>query len=89
MAKQEPIEMTAVVQQKLPNAKFRIKLDNGHEIIGHISGRIRKHNIRIQPGDKVRCEMSPYDLTKGRITYRLSGAKKVIKTDDEQNTEKK
>lgn len=71
MAKEKAIEMIAIVKQALPSAKFDLTLENGHSLIGHISGKMRKNNIRIQPGDRVRCEMSPYDLTKARITYRL------------------
>lgn len=70
MAKQEGIQMTGTVLEALPNAMFRVRLENGHEITAHISGKIRMHYIRILPGDKVQVELSPYDLTKGRITYR-------------------
>lgn len=70
MAKEEPIQMTGEVVEALPNAMFRVELENGHEIICHVSGKIRMNYIRILPGDKVAVEMSPYDLTKGRITYR-------------------
>ena len=69
--KQEGIEAEAVVLEVLPNTKFRVKLDNGIEIIAYISGKIRKNYIRIIPGDKVLVELSPYDLTQGRITYRF------------------
>jgi translation initiation factor IF-1 len=69
--KQEAIEVEATVIEVLPRTMFRIKLDNGMEIIAHISGKIRKNYIRIIPGDKVLVEISPYDLTKGRITYRF------------------
>jgi len=62
--------MTGEVAEALPNAMFRVKLENGHEIVCHVSGKIRMNYIRILPGDKVAVEMSPYDLTKGRITYR-------------------
>ena len=71
MAKEEIIEFPGVVTELLPNATFRVKLENGHEIIAHISGRMRKNYIRILTGDKVKVEMTPYDLTKGRITYRM------------------
>ncbi|MFW6084137.1 MAG: translation initiation factor IF-1 [Gemmatimonadota bacterium] len=71
MAKEEPIQMSGEVVEALPNAMFRVKLENGHEIICHVSGKIRMHYIRILPGDEVTVEMSPYDLTKGRITYRF------------------
>lgn len=70
MAKEEPIQVEGVVTESLPNATFRVELENGHKILAHISGKMRKHFIRILPGDKVSLEMSPYDLTKGRITYR-------------------
>ncbi len=70
MAKEEPIQMTGEVAEALPNAMFRVRLENGHEIVCHVSGKIRMNYIRILPGDKVAVEMSPYDLTKGRITYR-------------------
>ena len=70
MAKDDVIEMEGTVTETLPNTMFRVELENGHVIIAHISGRMRKHYIRILTGDKVRIEMTPYDLTKGRITYR-------------------
>ena len=71
MAKEEAIEVEGVVEEALPNAMFRVKLENGHVILGHISGKLRKYYIRILPGDKVKVELSPYDLTRGRITYRM------------------
>ncbi|MCQ2073776.1 MAG: translation initiation factor IF-1 [Bacteroidaceae bacterium] len=70
MAKQSAIEQDGVIVESLSNAMFRIRLENGHEITGHISGKMRMHYIKILPGDKVRVEMSPYDLTKGRIVFR-------------------
>ena len=70
MAKQPSIEQDGVITESLSNAMFRVELANGHEIIAHISGKMRLHYIRILTGDKVKVEMSPYDLTKGRITYR-------------------
>ena len=70
MAKQGPIKVDGIITETLPNATFKVKLDNGHEILAHISGKMRMYYIRILPGDKVRVEMSPYDLTKGRITFR-------------------
>ena len=70
MAKEEPIQMTGQVLEAMPNAMFRVELENGHEIVCHVSGKIRMNYIRILPGDKVAVELSPYDLTKGRITYR-------------------
>ncbi len=70
MGKKEAIEVEGTVKENLPNAMFRVELENGHEITAHISGKIRMHYIRILPGDKVQVELSPYDLTRGRITYR-------------------
>ena len=65
------IEFEGTILEAMPNAMFRVELENGHEILAHISGKIRKNFIRILPGDKVKVEMTPYDLTRGRITYRL------------------
>jgi translation initiation factor IF-1 len=70
MPRGESIEVSGVVQESLPNAMFRVRLDNGHKIIAHISGKMRMHYIKILPGDKVTIELSPYDLSRGRITYR-------------------
>ncbi len=70
MSKQTAIEKEGIIIEALSNAMFRVELDNGHIIIAHISGKMRMHYIRILPGDKVRVEMSPYDLTKGRISFR-------------------
>ena len=70
MAKEDLIEVEGVVKEALPNAKFRVELDNGHIVEAHISGKIRMNFIRILPGDKVKLELSPYDLNKGRITFR-------------------
>lgn len=70
MAKEEAIEVEGTVVEPLPNAMFRVKLDNGHVVLAHISGKMRKYYIRILPGDRVTVELSPYDLTRGRITYR-------------------
>ena len=70
MAKQEPIKQDGEIVEALPNAQFRVKLDNGHEILAHVSGKMRMYYIKILSGDKVAIEMSPYDLSKGRITYR-------------------
>ena len=70
MAKQSAIEQDGTILEALSNAMFRIELENGHEIIGHISGKMRMHYIKILPGDKVKVEMSPYDLSKGRIIWR-------------------
>ena len=71
MPKGDVIEVSGVVQESLPNAMFRVALDNGHKIIAHISGKMRMHYIKILPGDKVTVELSPYDLSRGRITYRV------------------
>ncbi|MBP3192278.1 MAG: translation initiation factor IF-1 [Balneolales bacterium] len=70
MAKQEPIKQEGTILEALPNAQFRVELENGHEILAHVSGKMRMYYIKILPGDKVTVEMSPYDLSKGRITYR-------------------
>ena len=71
MPKEDVIEIQGMVNETLPNAMFRVSLDNGHKILAHISGKMRMHFIRILPGDKVTVELSPYDLTRGRITYRF------------------
>jgi translation initiation factor IF-1 len=71
MAKEEVLEFPGVVAELLPNATFRVKLENDHEIIAHTAGRMRKNRIRVSIGDKVLCEMTLYDLTKGRITFRF------------------
>ena len=71
MSKDDFIEFEGTIFETLPNTMFRVKLENGHEITAHISGRMRKNYIRILTGDKVKVEMTPYDLTKGRITYRM------------------
>ena len=71
MPKEDVIEIQGTVNETLPNAMFRVSLDNGHKILAHISGKMRMHFIRILPGDKVTVELSPYDLTRGRITYRF------------------
>ena len=70
MAKDDVIQMAGEIVENLPNAMFRVKLENGHVVLGHISGKMRMHYIRILPGDKVTVEMTPYDLTKGRIVFR-------------------
>ena len=70
MAKDGVIEIEGIVTETLPNAMFKVELDNGHEVLAHVSGKIRMNFIRILPGDKVTVELSPYDLTRGRITYR-------------------
>ena len=70
MSREDYIEMQGEVLENLPNATFKVKLENGHVVLGHISGKMRMHYIRILPGDRVKVEMSPYDLTKGRISFR-------------------
>jgi translation initiation factor IF-1 len=70
MAKEEPIKVEGTVLETLPNAMFKVELENKHQLLAHISGKMRMHFIKILPGDKVSVEMSPYDLTRGRITYR-------------------
>jgi len=71
MAKEDSIEINGTVLEPLPNAMFRVELENGLKVLAHISGKMRMHFIRILPGDKVKVELSPYDLTRGRITYRI------------------
>jgi translation initiation factor IF-1 len=71
MAKEDLIEFSGTVTELLPNAMFRVKLDNNHEVLAHTSGKMRKNRIRVLAGDKVNVEMTPYDLTKGRITFRF------------------
>ena len=71
MAKEELLEFEGTVTERLPNATFRVKLDNNHEIIAHTAGKMRKNRIRVLAGDRVMVEMTPYDLTKGRINYRF------------------
>ncbi len=70
MAKEDVIQMAGEIEESLPNATFRIKLENGHVVLGHISGKMRMHYIRILPGDKVNVELTPYDLSKARIVFR-------------------
>lgn len=70
MAKQKSIKVDGTILETLPNASFRVKLENGHEVLSHISGKMRMHYIKILPGDKVSLELSPYDLSRGRIVYR-------------------
>ena len=70
MPKEEAIEVEGTILESLPNAMFKVELDNGHKILAHVSGKMRMHYIRILPGDRVKVELSPYDLTRGRITYR-------------------
>ncbi len=69
--KEDAIEVEGTVVEPLPNAMFRVELDNGHRVLAHVSGKMRMHFIRILPGDRVKVELSPYDLTRGRITYRF------------------
>lgn len=71
MPKKDTIEVEGTVSEALPNAMFRVELNTGHKVLAHVSGKIRLHFIRILPGDKVKVELSPYDLTRGRITYRV------------------
>lgn len=71
MTKQGVIEFEGTIRESLPNAMFRVELDSGHKVLAHISGKIRKNFIKILPGDRVRVELTPYDLTRGRITYRI------------------
>jgi len=70
LAKEDVIEVEGVVVEALPNTTFKVELENGHQILGHISGKLRMNYIKILPGDKVKVELSPYDLTRGRITWR-------------------
>jgi len=70
MAKDEPIRVDGTIVETLPNASFRVELENGHKVLAHISGKMRMHFIKILPGDKVTVELSPYDLSRGRIVYR-------------------
>ncbi len=70
MAKEEPIKVNGIVLETLPNAMFKVELENKHQVLAHISGKMRMHFIKILPGDTVTVELSPYDLTRGRITYR-------------------
>ncbi|TET96178.1 MAG: translation initiation factor IF-1 [Candidatus Zixiibacteriota bacterium] len=73
MAKEETVQVEGKVIETLPNAMFKVELDNGHTVLAHISGKMRMHFIKILPGDRVTLELSPYDLTRGRITYRYKG----------------
>ena len=76
MSKEDVIELEGKVVEALPNAMFRVELDNGHKVLAHISGKMRMHFIKILPGDRVTIELSPYDLTRGRVTFRAKNAKK-------------
>jgi len=75
MAKEDAIEVEGTIIEPLPNAMFRVELDNGHKVLAHISGKMRMHYIKILPGDRVTVELSPYDLTRGRVTFRAKGGK--------------
>ena len=75
MAKEEAIEVEGTIIEPLPNAMFQVELDNGHKVLAHISGKMRMHYIKILPGDRVTVELSPYDLTRGRVTFRAKGGK--------------
>ncbi len=75
MAKEEAIEVEGTIVEPLPNAMFRVELENGHKVLAHISGKMRMHYIKILPGDQVTVELSPYDLTRGRVTFRSKGGK--------------
>ncbi len=75
MAKEEAIEVEGTIIEPLPNAMFRVELENGHKVLAHISGKMRMHYIKILPGDTVTVELSPYDLTRGRVTFRSKGGK--------------
>ena len=76
MAKQGPIKVDGIVTETLPNAHFKVRLDNGHVILAHISGKMRMHFIKILPGDRLTIELSPYDLSRGRVTFRAKNTKK-------------
>ena len=79
MAKEEAIEVEGTIIEPLPNAMFRVELDNGHKVLAHISGKMRMHFIKILPGDRVTIELSPYDLTRGRVTFRAKNNNKKKK----------
>ncbi|MCX7846167.1 MAG: translation initiation factor IF-1 [Dictyoglomaceae bacterium] len=79
MTKKEVIEVIGTVKEALPNATFKVELDNGFEILAYVSGKMRMNFIRVMPGDRVKVELSPYDLTKGRIIYRFSSSNKEVK----------
>ncbi len=76
MPKEEAIEVEGTIIEPLPNAMFRVELDNGHKVLAHISGKMRMHFIKILPGDRVTIELSPYDLSRGRVTFRAKNGKK-------------
>ena len=75
MAKEDAIEVEGTIVEPLPNAMFQVELDNGHKVLAHISGKMRMHYIKILPGDRVTGELPPYDLTRGRVTFRAKGGK--------------
>jgi translation initiation factor IF-1 len=87
MAKEDQIEMEGTVLDTLPNTMFRVQLDNGHVVIAHISGKMRKNYIRILKGDKVTVQLTPYDLTKGRITFRSRDGKSSAPSSDSKQTD--
>jgi len=87
MAKEELLEFDGVVMELLPNAMFRIELENGHEVLGHTSGRMRKNRIRVLVGDWVRVEMTPYDLTKARVCHRYKGKPEKKEPEEESSQE--
>jgi translation initiation factor IF-1 len=78
MAKEEHLEMSGVVSEVLPDSRYRVTLDNGHQLVAYSAGKMRKHHIRILAGDKVSLELSPYDLSKGRITFRHLDSKRLV-----------
>ena len=80
VSQKEVIKLQGKVVEALPNTQFKVELENGHSIIAHISGKMRKHYIRLVPGDKVEVELTPYDLTKGRITFRLRDERETFKS---------
>ena len=86
MAKQGPIKVDGIVTETLPNANFKVKLDNDHEVLAHISGKMRMHFIKILVGDRVAVELSPYDLNKGRITFRHKEKRKTVEEQGEEET---
>ena len=83
----DTIEFEGVIKESLPNAMFRVELDNGHLVLAHISGKIRKNFIKILPGDRVKVELTPYDLNRGRITFRVQEKRGIVKEINEWNTE--
>ena len=86
MAKEEAIEVEGTIIEPLPNAMFRVELDNGHKVLAHISGKMRMHFIKILPGDRVTIELSPYDLSRGRVTFRAKDVKRNRESNDNEST---